>query len=209
VVLQLPKASVGVVVGPYAALYGKLPAHGDFIDRNIAVTNQSAWHDMLISPRLLEDSTSSARCFLLGPGDFGVDWRVGVVIASHDRVGRVFPFAAFIDGLSGWQAIVWGSQISAFCLEIALNAQAQELEADLVLEKLAGKMLILNTSLVTGLQRWVNGADLDQNLDVVGASGLWWWQTYTTHDGADHDAQTGTLVSQWDEIDEFAGLSDE
>jgi type VI secretion system ImpM family protein len=196
-------------MGLYPALYGKLPAHGDFIDRNISLGTQSAWHDMLTSPRLLDDNTSSARCFLLGPGDFGADWRVGVVIASQDKVGRGFPIAAFIDGLSSRQAIVWSSQIAAFCLDTAMHAQTNSLDADIVIERLGEKARTLNTSLVAGLELWLNDAVLDQTLDVVGGSGLWWWQTYAVHMEVDQSAPIGTLVSQWDEIDECAGLSDD
>jgi type VI secretion system ImpM family protein len=196
-------------MGIYAALYGKLPAHGDFIDRNITLRTQSAWHDMLTSPRLLDDRSSSARCFLLGPGDFGDDWRVGVVIASHDKVGREFPFAAFIDGLTSRQAIIWSGQIAAFCLDTVVHAQTNSLDADIVIAHLGDKLQTLNTSLVAGLELWVNDAVLDQTLDVVGGSGLWWWQTYAVQMGVDQSAPVGALVSQWDEIDECAGLSDD
>lgn len=85
-------------------LYGKLPAHGDFISRNVTSGFINAWDEWL--QRFLASSqehlggewldiylTSPIWRFALSPGVIDEHVWAGVLIPSVDRVGRYFPFS--------------------------------------------------------------------------------------------------------------------
>jgi type VI secretion system protein ImpM len=83
--------------------FGKLPSRGDFLDRRVPPALRRAWEDWLT--RL----TAGARValgeawpedwlgaplwhFALGAGLAPPDGAAGILLASADRVGRLFPF---------------------------------------------------------------------------------------------------------------------
>ena len=83
-------------------LYGKVPAHGDFIDRQLPVSFIRAWDDWLQSviansrERLGEDwldhyLTSPIWRFMLSSGTLDEQSWAGVLVPSVDSVGRYFP----------------------------------------------------------------------------------------------------------------------
>ena len=84
-------------------LYGKLPAHGDFIARDLPPSFINVWDEwlqrgMLCSQEELGESwlqiylTSPIWRFALSPGVIDENSWAGVMIPSVDRVGRYFPF---------------------------------------------------------------------------------------------------------------------
>lgn len=85
-------------------LYGKLPAHGDFIHRNLPSHFINAWDAWLqsymgsIKEQIGEDwldfyLTSPIWRFALSPGVIDQYSWTGIMLPSVDRVGRYFPFS--------------------------------------------------------------------------------------------------------------------
>lgn len=83
-------------------IYGKVPAHGDFIDRSLPSSFINTWDDWLqrsvaSSKELLRDAwldyylTSPIWRFILSPGTVDAKMRAGVLLPSVDSVGRYFP----------------------------------------------------------------------------------------------------------------------
>jgi type VI secretion system protein ImpM len=87
-----------------SAFYGKLPAKGDFLSRNLPQEFVAAWDQWLqagmhASREALGDQwletylTSPLWRFVLPAGACGSAAYVGVLMPSMDRVGRYFPMA--------------------------------------------------------------------------------------------------------------------
>lgn len=87
-----------------SAFYGKLPAKGDFLSRNLPREFVAAWDDWLqaamhASRQALGDQwletylTSPLWRFVLPAGACGDTAYAGVLMPSMDRVGRYFPMA--------------------------------------------------------------------------------------------------------------------
>lgn len=83
-------------------LYGKLPAHGDFVQRNLPAAFVSVWDEWL--QRCLADSrnqlneswldyylTGAIWRFALGHGAINHQSWIGILMPSVDSVGRYFP----------------------------------------------------------------------------------------------------------------------
>jgi type VI secretion system protein ImpM len=102
-----------------AFLFGKLPAHGDFVSRGLAADQVAAWDawassalDTLrgASPEFeLAHQSAPAWRFVAGPSPLGPQWRVGALAPSVDSAGRRFvavvgwecgPAAASVCGLA-------------------------------------------------------------------------------------------------------------
>jgi type VI secretion system protein ImpM len=85
-----------------AGLFGKVPAHGDFVRRGLPssfVTPWDAWLQAAMAAARAQlgaqweaawDSAPAWR-FALPPGACGPDAVAGVMLPSHDQVGRRFP----------------------------------------------------------------------------------------------------------------------
>lgn len=92
-----------------AGFFGKLPAHGDFVDRNWPAAAIAAWDDWL--QRALHDSreqlgehwldtylTSPLWRFALSAGCVDEQCWLGILLPSVDRVGRYFPLLLAVPG---------------------------------------------------------------------------------------------------------------
>lgn len=115
-------------------LYGKLPAYGDFISRNLGsafITPWDEWLQHFISgsqEQIGEDwlniyLTSPIWRFALSPGVIDNNMWAGLMMPSVDRVGRYFPisiikpFASNISPVSFMQQQGdWYNSIEALCL---------------------------------------------------------------------------------------------
>jgi type VI secretion system protein ImpM len=85
-----------------AGLYGKIPAHGDFVRRGLPSSFVGPWDAWLAAAiatareqlgaqwEAAWDSAPAWR-FALPPGACGPDAVAGVMLPSHDQVGRRFP----------------------------------------------------------------------------------------------------------------------
>lgn len=82
-------------------LFGKMPAHGDFVSRGLAGQHRTAWDiwcsdGLALAREALGDafidlhSQAEACCFWFGPGPFGRGWRMGALASVQDRVRRPF-----------------------------------------------------------------------------------------------------------------------
>ena len=132
-------------------IYGKLPAHGDFVGRHFSNEFIQVWDDWL--QRCLATSqdqmaehwldiylTSPIWRFVLSPGIIDSQAWVGIMMPSVDQVGRYFPltFALPISGDVSSHVIMargneWFSQIE----RVALAALDEALNVDVVDERLA------------------------------------------------------------------------
>ena len=131
-------------------LYGKLPAYGDFIFRNLNSTFINAWDEWLQSfvagsrEQIGDDwldiyLTSPIWRFVLSPGVIDQQAWAGLLMPSVDRVGRYFPISIVqalplqlspVNMLIGQGA--WFEQVEALCLE-ALDGK---IDADNMVEQL-------------------------------------------------------------------------
>jgi type VI secretion system protein ImpM len=132
-------------------LYGKLPAHGDFISRNLPsafISHLDEWLQGFIasSKEQLTDDwlniylTGPIWRFVFSPGCVDGNAWAGVLIPSVDSVGRYFPFVIvvklqndnnLVDVLSSQAGWYGGLE------DIALDALQNEYDADTVMEKLS------------------------------------------------------------------------
>jgi type VI secretion system protein ImpM len=113
---DLPFAAQDAITG----LFGKLPAHGDFIRRALPdsfVTPWDAWlqSGLLAARDALGDgfpdawSQAPAWCFRLPAGACGPDAVAGLLLPSEDLVGRLFPLTivALLDPAAPPPAAAW------------------------------------------------------------------------------------------------------
>ena len=121
-----------------AGLYGKLPAYGDFIFRNLNpafITTWDEWLQHFISAsqeQIGEDwlniyLTSPIWRFVLSPGVIDNNMWAGLMMPSVDRVGRYFPISIvkpFTSNISPVNFMLkqsnWFNELEKHCL-IALN----------------------------------------------------------------------------------------
>lgn len=93
--------------GASIGFFGKLPSHGDFIERRIGAAFREAWDEWLqrciaesqrsLGGRWLDYYLESPMWrFFLSDGVAGAGAHAGVLVPSVDRVGRYFPFTVVI-----------------------------------------------------------------------------------------------------------------
>jgi type VI secretion system protein ImpM len=134
-------------------IYGKLPAHGDFIFRNLspAFINQwDEWLQLFVSSsreQIGEDwlniyLTSPIWRFVLSSGVIDEKIWAGVIMPSVDRVGRFFP-VSIVKPVSRHQSVVsflfsqqeWFQQVESYCLS-ALDGKMDADGLDLSINQL-------------------------------------------------------------------------
>ncbi len=151
-------------------LFGKLPAHGDFIHRNLASGFITSWDDWLqhfvagSREQLGEDwlniyLTSPIWRFVFSAGVIDANCWAGIMMPSVDRVGRYFPFTVasrlpaetspveFINLQTGWY-----TEIESLAL--------QALDGQLMIDDLA--VQLKNTELQAG-SNYRNAARIMEN----------------------------------------------
>lgn len=159
---------------PAAFLFGKLPAHGDFVARGLSEPGREAW-DLWASAALealrgvaADFETAHEQVppwrFIAGPQAAGEGWRIGALAPSVDSAGRRFVIVA---GLSGWspaQAAGQGMAFAAHAEAVLYRAIAEQLTADAAVEMLAqtAEPFIEEAAAAEAL-----GAD-------PAAAGVWW-----------------------------------
>lgn len=134
------------MVAPF--LFGKLPAHGDFVTRGLVAPAERAWDEWASGEidaaraRLGETfdvaHDAAPPCgFIVGPGPFGEGWRCGAAAPSVDSAGRRFLLVAGIDGLTGPEAAFAGLTIARSAEAVIRTVLVGRLDADASLEALA------------------------------------------------------------------------
>src|ERR1700744_5108989 len=89
-------------------LFGKLPAHGDFVSRGLTAPEVEAWdgwasqamealRDASPAFEQAHDATPPWR-FVAGPSRLGPGWRAGALAPSIDAVGRRFVVVLGVQG---------------------------------------------------------------------------------------------------------------
>ena len=132
-------------------LYGKLPAHGDFITRNLNPNFIKLWDEWLqhfisTSQQQIGSDwldiylTSPIWQFVFSPGVIDSNMWAGIIMPSVDRVGRYFPIS-IVQPLPISESVVnfalgqdgWYEQLETQCL-LALDG---EIDADQLASALA------------------------------------------------------------------------
>jgi type VI secretion system protein ImpM len=136
-------------MAPAPFLFGKLPAHGDFVGRGIEETAQKVWDDWASGEitrsmeTLGEDGFAAAHDhaaplrFVAGPGALGPDWRAGAITPSIDAAGRRFVAVMGVAGLAPAEAAALGLFVAERCEEVLRTALIDSLDADECLAALA------------------------------------------------------------------------
>jgi type VI secretion system protein ImpM len=134
--------------GPVVGFFGKLPSHGDFIERRVDAGFHEVW-DAWLQKSLTESRTAlGARwldCYLTSPlwrfflceGVAGTASYAGVLLPSVDRVGRYFPLTVVAELPAGLApvrfaraAASWFSDVEALCTDALQNADSELDEFD-------------------------------------------------------------------------------
>jgi len=127
--------SVSMLGSATAGLYGKLPAHGDFLSRNLPPEFVQGWDDWLqrsvassqeqLGGRWLDlYLTSPLWRFVISPGVVDNQVWAGVMMPSVDKVGRYFPLTLampYATGTSPAELLVHGEAWFQALEDIALS----------------------------------------------------------------------------------------
>lgn len=137
------------IVESTSGIFGKLPGHGDFVQRNLPSSFITPWDEWLQravhgSKELIGEKwldyylTSPIWRFSLSPGVLNSQTWAGILVPSVDSVGRYFPITIAVPLRNGEnpfsiqvEAETWFARLS----EIAIDALQNTLLADTLLEK--------------------------------------------------------------------------
>jgi len=131
-----------MVPGAMTGLFGKLPAHGDFVRRGLPTSFCEPWDAWLqrgldaartalgeVGWAATWDAAPAWR-FVLPPGACGPDAAAGVMLPSADSVGRRFPLTLACVRPNGAAATIWPAAWFATLEGVARAGRDQGLDAD-------------------------------------------------------------------------------
>jgi type VI secretion system protein ImpM len=132
-------------------IYGKLPAHGDFLVRNLPQTFIDVWDEWLQcvvagSRNILADGwlefylTSSVWRFGLNAGVIDQQCWAGILVPSVDSVGRYFPLTIAVplgQGENLYALMADGEHWFAELQQAAISGLQEQLAVDDLCEKLS------------------------------------------------------------------------
>ena len=141
-------------------VYGKLPAHGDFIQRNLPsafIKQWDVWLQHFVAgarEKMGADwldiyLTSPIWRFVLSHGVVDEGRWAGILMPSVDQVGRYFPFTIALrlpDNQNPLEFMALQTAWYAGIEELALRALNAELMLDELVQELAGVQLHLDTA---------------------------------------------------------------
>jgi type VI secretion system ImpM family protein len=172
-VVPLSAPAVGSAPRWRPALFGKLPAHGDFVCRAMNEAERGAWD------RWASEGLSAARAalgdrfeaahdtaplwnFVCRSDVVGTGWSVGAVAPSMDRAGRRFVIVmAYLD--VDWADVIANAErLAAVCTEAIYCAFGGGMDADASVQFLAEKALA------------PRDASLLAQLAAPASDGSWW-----------------------------------
>lgn len=120
-------------------LFGKLPAHGDFVARGLSDADRDAW-DAWSTSALdtlrhatgdgFEETHGAAPPWRFVARGEGGGWRAGALSPSMDGAGRRYLLAIGLDGLDGSQAGAVGLQVAEQAESLIYEGLAQGFSAD-------------------------------------------------------------------------------
>lgn len=136
-------------------IYGKLPTHGDFLQRNLPSSFVDGWDNWL--QQFISGSkeqigadwldvylTSPIWRFVLSPGVIDEHPWAGILMPSVDLVGRYFPFTVSLqlsDATNPSEFIATQTQWFCDIEEISLHSLDGEYEVDELTEMLSAKSM--------------------------------------------------------------------
>lgn len=155
-------------------LFGKLPAHGDFVARGLSESARQAWDDWASSAmeqlRLASDDFEAAHeasppwRFIAGHSRIGDGWRCGALAASVDGAGRRFVVVAGIDNWRPHEAAALGMLMAEATETLLYRALSEGLTADETVQELTDELGVIS--------------DQQEAADALAAqpagSGVWW-----------------------------------
>jgi type VI secretion system protein ImpM len=127
--------------GATVGFFGKLPSHGDFIERRVAGAFRDLWDDWMQRCIFESQQELAGRwldCYLTSPmwrfylcdGVAGAASYAGVLLPSVDRVGRYFPLTVVVElpiGIPAAEfaqaAAGWFGQIEQLCADALQNPE--------------------------------------------------------------------------------------
>jgi type VI secretion system protein ImpM len=179
--------------------FGKVPAFGDFLSRRVPVRLRDDWEawlaGLVVSARAALGEgwpgdwlTAPLWHFVLGRAIAPAHGAAGILIASADRVGRMFPFTIIgaADGSAGYDDTAlaeWGGRAEALALE-ALEDDFNTEAFDAALQVLGSPPAVPGAKRSTGHWRLLFRGDdpvpagdepADAILQPPGADQSSWW----------------------------------
>ena len=127
--------------GATVGFFGKLPSHGDFLERRVGSVFRDLWDDWMQRCIVESQQELAGRwldCYLTSPmwrfylcdGVAGSASYAGVLLPSVDRVGRYFPLTVVVELPSGIAAAEfaqaaagWFAQIEELCADALQNPE--------------------------------------------------------------------------------------
>lgn len=162
-------------------VYGKLPTHGDFIQRNLASSFITPWDEWLqhfiagTKEKIGADwldmyLTSPIWRFALSHGVINESRWAGILMPSVDQVGRYFPFTVAVkmpDEQNPLEFLAQQSPWYAGIEELALLA----LDGEILLDELVAELTTVELSAdvtyaATGIKLDSNAMQIDMGLDA-------------------------------------------
>ncbi len=121
-------------------LFGKLPAHGDFVSRGLAPAEVEAWdawasqamEALRDASPMFEQAHDAAPPwrFVAGPSRLGPGWRAGALAPSIDSAGRRFIVVAGVQWLDPACAAACGMAFAERAEQTLYRALGERLTAD-------------------------------------------------------------------------------
>ncbi|VAW91011.1 Protein phosphatase ImpM [hydrothermal vent metagenome] len=155
-------------------LFGKLPAHGDFVQRNLPSAFIEIWdgwlqHYIAASQEQLGEQwldvylTSPIWRFMFSPGAVDADSWAGIMLPSVDKIGRYFPFSIITrlpSNISSLEFLLAQNDWFSHMEDLALKALSGDLTVDDLIEEIEQVVISYNTI-------YINTDDLENNNPVV------------------------------------------
>ena len=155
-------------------VFGKLPAHGDFVQRNLPSSFVDVWDDWLqhyiaASQEQLADEwldiylTSPLWRFMFSVGSVDENAWAGIMLPSVDKIGRYFPFSIVTrlpTSINSLEFLL--SQNSWFdsMEDLALQALSGDLTVELLLQEIEKIKISYNTI-------YINTDEVEDNNPLV------------------------------------------
>jgi len=163
-----------MAISPF--LFGKLPAHGDFVARGLGDGERAAWDRWASEAMemLGEDDEAHGEIppwrFIVGPSALGQGWRVGALAPSIDRAERRYLAVMGLGGLSPAAAAGVGLAAAAEIEDLLYRAIGERLTAEATILDLDRCARSLSDDL----------AQAEALQGGAGADGQWWTEADPT-----------------------------
>ena len=167
--------------GATVGFFGKLPSHGDFIERRVGSAFRDLWDEWMQRCIVESQQALAGRwldCYLTSPmwrfylcdGVAGVGSYAGLLLPSVDRVGRYFPLTVVVELPVGLPAAEFATAASEWFEEI------EQLCAD-ALQNPEFDLGVFDAALVASADK-LSGVDRLQAAPMFpGNSSQWHWPT--------------------------------